>query len=205
MFYSVFASDGDFTTGDFRITAGRLMNRPYLETHQDSDPEADDEAPHSEHLVFVQSLKEIHSSPVISVGAAGHVYRAEYVPTKMTMAVKEVNLYNGEKCTQHLKELETLCTYISHYLVRFYCAFYDGSGAVHIALEYMDHGCLASFVQRVSPIPERVVRMIAQDFLCGCGFCIITTCCTAISRRRTSCCDANCVVQSGVTLDSLVI
>lgn len=166
----VFASDGGFTTGGFRITAEGVLNKPDLETREDSDPEGDDQAPRSEALVIVRALKEFRNGPTIGGGAAGRVHLAEHTPSKTMMAIKVVNVYNKEKRIQLLKELETLCTHVSRYLVRFHGAFYDGSGAVHIALEYMDHGCLASFVQRVGPIPERIVQMIAQDCLRGLRF-----------------------------------
>lgn len=165
-----FGSDGGFMTGGFKITAEGMVGTPDLETRQDSDPEADEEAPRSNCAVVVRALKEFRNGPTIGAGAAGRVYIAEHLPSKTTMAVKVVNVYNKEKRNQLLKELETLCTHISRYLVRFHGAFYDGSGAVHIALEYMDHGCLATFVQRVGPIPESIVRMIGQDCLRGLRF-----------------------------------
>lgn len=166
----VFASDGGFITGGFRITAEGMVNRPDIQTRQDSDPEAD-EAPRSiETKVTVGGLKEFHNGPTIGAGAAGRVYLAEHIPSKTTMAIKTVNVYNKEKRNQLLKELETLCKHNSRYLVRFHGAFYDGSGAVHIALEYMDHGCLSTFIQRVGKIPEHIVKMIALDCLRGLRF-----------------------------------
>lgn len=166
----LFGSDGGFMTGGFRITAEGMVGKPDLETREDSDPEADEEAPRSEAIVMVRSLKEFRNGPTIGAGAAGRVYIAEHMPSMRTMAIKVVNVYSKEKRNQLLKELETLSTHVSRYLVRFYGAFYDGSGAVHIALEYMDHGCLATFVQRVGAIPERIVQMIGQDCLRGLRF-----------------------------------
>lgn len=172
---AVFGSDGGFMTGGFHITAEGMVDRPDLQTRQDSDPEADGDGPRTAELeaeatVTVCTLKEFRNGPTIGSGAAGRVYIAEHLPSKTTMAVKTVNVYNKEKRNQLMKELETLCTYVSRYLVRFHGAFYDGSGAVHIALEYMDHGCLSTFVQRVGAIPERIVQMIAQDCLRGLRF-----------------------------------
>lgn len=166
----VFASDGGFITGGFRITTEGMLNRPDIETRQDSDPEADEAPRSSETKIAVGGLKEFRNGPVIGAGAAGRVYLAEHIPSKATMAIKTVNVYNKEKRNQLLKELETLCKHNSRYLVRFHGAFYDGSGAVHIALEYMDHGCLSSFIQRVGKIPEHIVKMIAQDCLRGLRF-----------------------------------
>lgn len=168
---AVFGADGGFTTGGFKITSEGMVGKPPNATREDSDPQEDGEVPQSDrNLVIVRSLKEFRAGPTIGAGAAGRVYLAEHMPSKRTMAMKVVNVYEKEKRNQLLKELETLTTHISRYLVRFYGAFYDGSGAVHIALECMDHGCLSTFVQRVGPIPEKVVQMIAIDCLRGLRF-----------------------------------
>lgn len=163
---------GGFMTGGFKITAEGMIGRPDLQTRQDSDSEG--EANVASKLrpcaIIVKALKELRAGPTIGSGAAGRVYIAEHTPTETTLAVKVVNVYNKEKRNQLLKELETLSTHISRYLVRFHGAFYDGSGAVHIALEYMGHGCLSTFIQRVGPIPERIVQMIAVDCLKGLRF-----------------------------------
>lgn len=163
---------GGFMTGGFKITAEGMVGRPDLQTRQDSDSEG--EANIVSNLkpcaIIVGALKELRAGPTIGSGAAGRVYIAEHTPTETTLAVKVVNVYSKEKRNQLLKELETLSTHISRYLVRFHGAFYDGSGAVHIALEYMGHGCLSTFIQRVGPIPERIAQMIAVDCLKGLRF-----------------------------------
>lgn len=168
---AVFGKDGGFTTGGFKITSEGMVGKPPIATREDSDPQECGEVPQSDrNLVIVGSLKEFRAGPTIGAGAAGRVYLAEHIPSKRTMAMKVVNVYDKEKRNQLLKELETLSSHVSRYLVRFHGAFYDGSGAVHIALEYMDHGCLSTFVQKVGPIPERVVQMIAIDCLRGLRF-----------------------------------
>lgn len=163
---------GGFVTGGFKITAEGMVGMPHLQTRQDSD--SDGEASVASRLrpcaIVVNALRELRAGPTIGSGAAGRVYIAEHTPTETTLAVKVVNVYSKEKRNQLLKELETLSTHISRYLVRFHGAFYDGSGAVHIALEYMGHGCLSTFIQRVGPIPERIVQMIAVDCLKGLRF-----------------------------------
>lgn len=165
-----FGSDGGFMTGGFKITEDGMVGKPPTAKRKDSD-EADDGVPKSSgKLIIVQSLKEFRSGPTIGSGAGGRVYIAEHLPSKKTMAMKVVNVYDKNKRNQLLKELETLSTHVSRYLVRFHGAFYNGSGAVHIALEYMDHGCLSTFVQRVGAIPEKVVQMIASDCLRGLRF-----------------------------------
>lgn len=166
-----FGSDGGFMTGGFKITAEGMVGKPPAVTREDSDTQLDGEVPQSErNMIIVRSLKEFQVGPTIGAGAAGRVYMAEHMPSKRTMAMKVVNVYDKQKRNQLLKELETLSKHVSRYLVRFHGAFYDGSGAVHIALEYMDHGCLSTFIQKVGPIPEPVVKMIAMDCLRGLRF-----------------------------------
>lgn len=167
----LFGSDGGFMTGGFKITQDGMVGKPDFATRCDSHVHGDPEVSVSiNHFILCQSLKEFRPGPTIGSGAAGRVYIAEHMPSKVTMAMKVVNVYNKEKRNQLLKELETLSIHNSRYLVRFFGAFYDGSGAVHIALEYMDHGCLSSFVQRVGAIPEPIVQMIAVDCIRGLRF-----------------------------------
>lgn len=165
-----FESDGGFATGGFRITSEGILGQPRLVTREDSDQNDGDAPQSNRNLVVVRSLKELKPGPTIGAGAAGRVYIAEHAPSRRTMAMKVVNVYEREKRNQLMKELETLATYVSRHLVRFHGAFYDGSGAVHIALEYMDQGCLSSFIQRTGPIPEEIVRIIAFDCLRGLRF-----------------------------------
>lgn len=167
----LFGSDGGFMTGGFKITAEGMVDKPAGITREDSDTHLEGEVPQSErNMIIVGSLKEFRAGPTIGAGAAGRVYLGEHVPSKRTMALKTVNVYDKNKRNQLLKELETLSTHVSRYLVRFHGAFYDGCGAVHIALEYMDHGCLSTFVQKVGEIPEKVVQMIALDCVRGLRF-----------------------------------
>lgn len=168
---SVFEHDGGFITGGFKITVEGMIGRPAITTREDVDCELEGEIPQSDrNLVIIRSLKEIGPGVTIGSGAAGRVYLAEHIPSKRTIAMKVVSVFDKEKRNQLLKELETLSTYVSRFLVRFHGAFYDGSGAVHIALEYMDHGCLSTFIQKVGPIPESVVQMIAIDCVRGLRF-----------------------------------
>lgn len=166
-----FGSTGDFTGGGFRITARGMVDIQKRVTRRDSDNYSfDDSCPPSSKLVIVRDLTEFHKGRSLGAGVSGRVYLAKHAPTGKLMAMKVVNVYDEGKRNQLLKELETLTTHVSRFLVRFYGAFYDGSGAVHIALEYMDRGCLSSTIQKSGPIPEAIVRMIAYDCLRGLRF-----------------------------------
>lgn len=163
----VFASNGDFQTGQFRITMEGMVGKPEKATRKDSDdaPETGYMPVTMADITLVRSLVEFRQGPTLGMGAAGRVYLAIHEPSGKSMANKVVNVYDEAKRNQLLKELETLSCHVSRFLVRFYGAFYDGKGAVHIALEYMDGGCLSSTVNKFGAIPEPVTRMITVDCL----------------------------------------
>jgi mitogen-activated protein kinase kinase 3 len=162
----VFRSNGDFSTGGFLITSEGMVGKPDKATRMDSDDGPTTGVPQSiGNLLIVRSLAEFRKGPTLGAGAAGRVYLAIHEPSGRSMAIKVVNVYDEAKRNQLLKELDTLVSYASRFLVRFHGAFYEGTGAVHIALEFMDGGCLSSTVQQFGAIPERVTQMIAVDCL----------------------------------------
>lgn len=163
----VFASNGDFTTGGFRITSEGMVGKPDRVTRRDSDdaPSTAFVPMTTNDLLLVRGLQEFRKGPTLGMGAAGRVYLAIHEPSGKSMAIKHVNVYDEAKRNQLLKELDTLSSHVSRFLVRFYGAFYDGKGAVHIALEFMDGGCLDSTVAKFGAIPEPVTKMIAVDCL----------------------------------------
>lgn len=162
----VFGSNGDFKTGGYKITAEGMVMRPDKTTRQDSDDAPTTGVPLTmTNGLSVRGMSEFRKGPTLGAGAAGRVYLAIHEPSGRSMAIKVVNVYDEAKRNQLLKELDTLSSHVSRFLVRFHGAFYDGTGAVHIALEYMDGGCLSSTVQNFGAIPERVTQMIAVDCL----------------------------------------
>lgn len=163
-----FGLNGELQTGGFRITAEGMVGKPERTTRKDSDDDDGSRAGAPQSLAkvnVIRSLNEFRKGPTLGVGAAGRVYLAIHEPTGRSMAIKVVNVFDEGKRNQLLKELDTLSTHVSRFLVCFHGAFYDGTGAVHIALEYMDAGCLSSTIQKFGPIPEAVTRMIATDCL----------------------------------------
>jgi Protein kinase domain len=166
-----FGSNGSFSTGGFKITSAGMVGKPDRVTRQDSDDAADSSNPQSiANMVIVHSMSEFRKGPTLGTGAAGRVYLAFHEPSGKTMAIKVQNVYEETKRNQLLKELETLSTHISRFLVRFYGAFYNKKGAVEMALEFMDAGCLSSTIQKFGAIPENVTHMIATDCLRGLRF-----------------------------------
>mmetsp|Transcript_7240 Transcript_7240/g.22062 ORF Transcript_7240/g.22062 Transcript_7240/m.22062 type:complete len:506 (+) Transcript_7240:117-1634(+) len=111
--------------------------------------------------ITVKSLKDIKIIRTLGIGASGRVSLARHTKSGKYLAVKIVNVYDDEKRVQLLHELETLMKFISRFWVRFYGAFYDGSGAVYIALEYMDCGSLMDVTKRCEAIPEQLMKAIS--------------------------------------------
>ncbi len=165
---NIFGNDGGFVTGGFKITADGILDEPTADRRRDETRTLRGASQFDS--IQMRSLSEFKTGPTIGAGAAGRVYFALHQPTALAVAMKTVNVFDKALRAQLLKELQTLSRHISRYLVRFYGAFYDGSGAVHIALEFMDRGCLHSFVKNHGPIPEHVVRVIAADCLRGLRF-----------------------------------
>ncbi len=165
---NVFGNDGGFVTDGFKITADGILNKPAADLRRDETKTLRGASVFDS--IQMRSLNEFKKGPTIGAGAAGRVYLALHQPSSLAVAMKTVNVFDKGLRSQLMKELLTLSRHISRYLVRFYGAFYDGSGAVHIALEFMDRGCLNSFVKKNGPIPEHVVRVIAVDCLRGLRF-----------------------------------
>jgi serine/threonine protein kinase len=87
-------------------------------------------------------------------GASGFVEKAVHTPTKKIIALKVIPLQTNEKVKkQILLELKTLHECDSDYIVKSYGAFIK-DGHVHMALEYMDAGSLASVIKEVGKLSE---------------------------------------------------
>lgn len=167
----VFGADGTFRGGGFKITLKGMVQAPDRVMRKDSDGASVEGVPKStNNIIMVRSLTEFRAGVTLGAGANGRVYKATHVPTGRNLAIKVVNVYDDAKRVQLLKELETLSTHVSRFLVRFFGAFYDGSGAVHIALEYMDRGSLEDTVRQFGPVPEPVMNHIAVHCLRGLRF-----------------------------------
>lgn len=167
---SVFGNEGDFSSGGFTISSAGMVTQPDFALREDLEVQTLSVGDLQANSVVMDDLKEFKRGPTIGAGAAGKVYLALHEPTSTAVAMKTVNVYDSPKRKQLLKELHTLAMHVSRYLVRFYGAYYDGAGAVHIALEFMDRGCLSSFVKKFGAIPEPIVRGIAMDCLRGLRF-----------------------------------
>lgn len=163
-----FERDGGFSAQGFKITENGLVSTPNFDLREDNidSPRGIALSP----AFKMKALSEFQRGPTIGAGAGGKVYLALHKPTSTAIAMKTVNVFDKGMRHQLMKELLTLSQHVSPYLVRFYGAFYDGEGAVHIALEFMDRGCLASFVRKNGALPEHAVRVIALDCARGLRF-----------------------------------
>mmetsp|Transcript_29768 Transcript_29768/g.114306 ORF Transcript_29768/g.114306 Transcript_29768/m.114306 type:complete len:496 (-) Transcript_29768:844-2331(-) len=166
----IFGSDGTFHDGGFRITKGGIVQAPGMERKSSMGELVDNVPPSMTNIIYIKSLRDIDYIATLGAGASGQVELAVHKQSKSKMAVKIVNVFDEERRKQLLKELETLTTYVSRFLVRFYGAFYDGSGAVHVVLEYMDSGSLDEAIKVGGKVPEAVTRQIAMHCLRGLSF-----------------------------------
>lgn len=175
--------DSSFNDGGFIICSKGVVSAPEKVTRKTSDGIAVEGVPtSSNNLIFVKSLDEFRKrytfknnnrkdgGSTLGRGAAGRVYLAVHEPTGRKIAVKEINVYDQDKRNQLKKELVTLISHQSRFLVRSFGAFYDGNGGVHVALEYMDRGALSDIITQQGRIPERVVCKIAEHCLRGLFF-----------------------------------
>lgn len=182
----VIGGDGVFKGGGFEISKNGMLKSPGNLTRKLSDGTAVDGVPRSSNnLIIVRSLAEFaRGAPLSSrsrrqsakidstlgAGAAGRVSLAVHRPSGRKIAVKRINVFDCQKRTQLLKELETLMCYDSRFLVRSYGAFYDGEGVVHVTLEYMDRGALSDAVEFRGAVPEHITVHIAEHCLRGLRF-----------------------------------
>lgn len=179
----VFGPDESFSDGGFIISSNGLVEPPEKVSRKMSDGIAVEGVPtSSNNLIIVRSLAEFqkrftfkdkkseHGSSTLGRGAAGKVYLAVHEPTRRKLAVKEINIYDQDKRNQLRKELVTLISLRSRFLVRSFGACYDGNGGVHVALEYMDRGSLSDIVAQQGRIPEVVTCKIAEHCIRGLVF-----------------------------------
>ncbi len=177
----VIGTDAVFKGGGFVIGKLGMLKSPGNLTRKLSDGTAVDGVPRSSNnLIMVRSLAEFSRGTSLSrrskkdstlgAGAAGRVSLAIHRPSGRKIAVKRINVFDEVKRIQLLKELETLMSYDSRFLVRSYGAFYDGEGVVHVTLEYMDRGALSDAIETFGPVPEHVTVHIAEHCLRGLKF-----------------------------------
>ncbi|KAA8491178.1 Mitogen-activated protein kinase kinase 6 [Porphyridium purpureum] len=168
----IFRNDGTFHRNGFQISQEGILARPDIGEQRRSRGSSLDGVPRSAHKILeIRDFTEMVAVKTIGQGASGRVYLASHSPSGMPLAVKVVNVADEDKQTQLMKELETLTTYVSRFLVRFYGAFYDPSKRnVHLALEYMDSGALCDVIADFGPIPESVTNHIAFHCLQGLKF-----------------------------------
>lgn len=179
--FFVFGSDSAFADGGFEISRnGRLEIPGTLKRKSSSGTLVDGVPKSSNNFIFVRSLAEFSRGSTLSkdsaldstlgAGSAGRVSLAIHRPSNRKIAVKRINVYDKDKRTQLLKELETLMSYDSRFLVRSYGAFYDFEGVVHVTLEYMDKGALSDVLEVCGNLPEEIISHIIEHCLRGLMF-----------------------------------
>lgn len=132
-------------------------------------PLVDDENPVPSHASLSRlELKDLKKISTLGRGSSGVVQKMLHVPTGTMLAVKIIQLDIKETaiCKQIILELKTLHRTQCDYVVSFYDAFYE-EGAIYVALELMNGGCLADILQKVGTIPEPVIAKITTQVLKG--------------------------------------
>lgn len=179
--FQMVGDDGTVYDGGFILFNDGRIQTPEKLMRKTSDGLAVEGVPtSSSNLIIVRSLSEFRKShslksnrsggSTLGRGAAGRVYLAVHRPSKKKIAVKEINFFHQEKRKQLCKELVTLISHRSRFLVRSYGAFHDGNGIVHVTLEYMDCGSLADIIRKRGSVPEAVICKIAEHCLRGLCF-----------------------------------
>lgn len=116
------------------------------------------------------ALSEFKTIRVLGEGTSGVVKLVRHRPTERKYAMKVIQLGCSEQeRKQILIEVKTL--HKSHVpgIIAFSDAFY-ADNAVHIILEYMDCGSLASVLGRHGPLPEALLARVSKDLLGGLDF-----------------------------------
>lgn len=112
-------------------------------------------------------LTEFSTMRVLGEGTSGVVKLVRHRPSQRKYAMKVIQLGCSEQeRKQILIEVKTL--HKSHVpgIIAFMDAFY-ADNAVHIILEYMDCGSLASVLGRHGPLPEALLARVSGDLLGG--------------------------------------
>ena len=100
-------------------------------------------------------------------GTSGVVQLVRHKPTGRSYAKKVINLgCSDQERKQILMEVRTLHKSAVPGIIAFKNAFY-ADNAVHIVLEYMNCGSLASVLQRHGPLPEPLLARVSSDVLGG--------------------------------------
>jgi len=113
------------------------------------------------------ALDEFRPVRDLGEGTSGVVQLVRHRPTGRTYAKKVINLgCSDQERKQILMEIRTL--HKSHVpgIISFVNAFY-ADNAVHIVLEYMNCGSLASVLERHGPLPEVLLARVSSDVLGG--------------------------------------
>ena len=113
------------------------------------------------------ALSEFNVVKMLGEGTSGVVKLVRHRPTNRKYAMKVIQLgCSDQERKQILIEVKTLHKSDVPGIISFVDAFYDHN-AVHIVLEYMDCGSLASVLKRHGPLPEPLLASVSSDLLGG--------------------------------------
>ena len=113
------------------------------------------------------ALSEFRTVRVLGEGTSGVVKLVRHRPSDTKYAMKVIQLGCSEQeRKQILMEVKTLHKSHAPHIIAFTNAFYVDN-AVHLILEYMDCGSLATFLHRHGSLPEPLLARVSGDMLGG--------------------------------------
>lgn len=113
------------------------------------------------------ALSEFRTVRMLGEGTSGVVKLVRHKPTDAKFAMKVIQLGCSEQeRKQILIEVKTLHKSDVPHIIAFTDAFYVDN-AVHLILEYMDCGSLATVLRRHGVLPEPLLARVSRDMLGG--------------------------------------
>lgn len=99
-------------------------------------------------------------------GASGSVVMALYVPTLTGVALKRVNVFQRSQRRQMVAELQAFSSMHCANIVQFHGAYFSrDKGNITMMLELMNCGTLERQVQQLGPLPESLIRSLANQLV----------------------------------------
>ncbi|CAM9761435.1 unnamed protein product [Ectocarpus sp. 12 AP-2014] len=122
------------------------------------------------------NVSEIHQDDLrvfreLGRGACSVVKQAQHVETRKLYAIKVFSVFDKDKRSQLLKEVETLSSMECPSLINF-VGGYLKDGSIHVVLEYMDRGSLSDVIHgwRGMDYGEDLMAAITLQILWGLGY-----------------------------------
>ena len=153
--------------GDLLIGKSGVVGAPGIDQLRDGE---DEEERRRADLGKMQT--EIKIVEQVGKGSGGVVFRGVHLPSKRSVAVKQVVVNDNSQRRQMRRELDTLLYGLDHpNIVRFYDSFSNPKdGTISMVFEFMDAGSLQDIVDCEHPVPAKILQKIALHCLLGLNY-----------------------------------